>query len=423
MQNPEMRYFALAVGIASLLSFSAKGNEATADELNAVFGIPIWGGGSLWEESAEAVAERLRWPVESRTSRSSSYRLYAKSDVRVLGARPFSLAMQAQGDHPEQISMVFANKGDVMDLIPRDELERLGSRAQTEAAKIYKKYIKQDSETIEGKLKEVLGEPVRDRFGQGQQTREQVKRWDWGDSSILLAAPRDEYVAVRIVPKSVADGAVGGRISDAELRAALQEKITRRDNGDVILEDIPMVNQGPKGYCVPATWERAMRYVGIPADMYVLAMAGNTNVGGGTSTREIAAGASEIIRRNGRRVTPQGGRLRVEDVARTIDKGLPLLWAMFVVDEVNDQVTARSRVRKSVTDWEQWKRDLDPVRKAARNINAREGGGHVCMIIGYNKDTREIAVSDSWGPQFAERWMTEEEVAAVSQGECSVISW
>ena len=66
-------------------------------------------------------------------------------------------------------------------------------------------------------------------------------------------------------------------------------------NGDVILKDIPMVNQGPKGYCVPATWERAMRYMGVPADMYVLAMAGQSGAGGGTSVVAIANGAKAAV--------------------------------------------------------------------------------------------------------------------------------
>ncbi len=32
-------------------------------------------------------------------------------------------------------------------------------------------------------------------------------------------------------------------------------------------------------------------------------------------------------------------------------------------------------------------------------------GGHICLIIGYNNSTGEIAISDSWGPRFAERWV------------------
>jgi hypothetical protein len=43
------------------------------------------------------------------------------------------------------------------------------------------------------------------------------------------------------------------------------------------------------------------------------------------------------------------------------------------------------------------------------------------MIIGYNSKTDEIAISDSWGPQFAERWITTDEANAISQNEFTVI--
>jgi hypothetical protein len=45
------------------------------------------------------------------------------------------------------------------------------------------------------------------------------------------------------------------------------------------------------------------------------------------------------------------------------------------------------------------------------------------MIIGYNKETGEIAVSDSWGPEFEERWVTAAEATAVSQGVFQVVSY
>jgi hypothetical protein len=45
------------------------------------------------------------------------------------------------------------------------------------------------------------------------------------------------------------------------------------------------------------------------------------------------------------------------------------------------------------------------------------------MIIGYNEQTGELAVSDSYGPGFEERWITAEEAAAVSQGLFYVIEF
>jgi hypothetical protein len=49
--------------------------------------------------------------------------------------------------------------------------------------------------------------------------------------------------------------------------------------------------------------------------------------------------------------------------------------------------------------------------------------GHVCLITGFNAETGEIALSDSWGPDYEERWITEEEAAAISQGSMAVVAW
>jgi hypothetical protein len=186
---------------------------------------------------------------------------------------------------------------------------------------------------------------------------------------------------------------------------------------------MPMVNQGPKGYCVPATWERAMRYMGVPADMYVLAMAGQTGQGGGTSTAAIAAGARQAIVFAGRTMEAASLRLDPVGIARYIDRGLPIMWAMFSTDEFNAAANSRKKARAEMSDPAAWKQQLAGARRAARRFRIDRASGHVCMIIGYNKQTGEIAVSDSWGPEFAERWVTQEEASAVSQGSFQVINF
>jgi hypothetical protein len=74
-----------------------------------------------------------------------------------------------------------------------------------------------------------------------------------------------------------------------------------------------------------------------------------------------------------------------------------------------------------MTDPEAWAASLEPAQKAAKDWPADPEAGHVCMIIGYNEKTGELAVSDSWGPQFAERWITADEAKAVSQDRFFVI--
>jgi len=379
--------------------------------LNAAFGIPLWADDSLWDDADTDVAARLHLPVESRTSGDASYRIYPGTKARVLGARPYSVAFYGKDGHADRISMVFANKGDSIESDP-----------VTHRSGDYQKQIQADAKAIHDALTRILGEPKIARFGQGIKTREQVERWDWKGHAILLAAPRGEYVAVRVVPVAAADGETVTHAGGADMREKLKARVGHRPNGDVILNDMPMVDQGPKGYCVPATWERALRYVGVPADMYVLAMAGQTDEGGGTNLSAMMAGASEIVSRSGRYLDTRGGRVTVQSVSRFIDQGLPILWGMYVLEDLNDSITARSRARRDVTDWAAYKQSLQPWRKQALRLRGNSGDGHMCMIIGYNAATHEIAISDSWGPQYAERWMTEEEANAISEGKLTVIN-
>ncbi len=421
--------FAQRVIIGNVVALAAVGiglaDEPTVDVMNETFGAEVWTDENLWDDGDVDVAKRLDWPRESETSFDSSFRRYAGASERVLGSRPFSLALYGADGEADRISMVFANKGDVLELLQVDpNLSEARARMEIQRQlKNYKKIIAADADAIAERLTEALGDPVHDRFGQGRNASERVLRWDWKGHAILLAAPDGEYVALRIVPTRVADGEAIERVKDTELRERLEKRVVRRPNGDVILSEIPMVDQGPKGYCVPATWARALRYLGIEADMYSLAMAGSTEVGGGTSIVAMQAGVSDLVRQHGRRMDAGGGRISLQTVAREIDRGLPIMWTMYVVPLLDERVSERSLQRESVTDWEAYGKLLEPYRKAARSIRTDRDNGHMCMIVGYNEETDEIAISDSWGPSYAERWMTEEEANAISAGRFTVINW
>jgi len=307
--------------------------------------------------------------------------------------------------------MVFANKGDLGDVDPRTH--RLSDG--------YKKQISIDAREIEEKLISVLGKPKIDQVGQSARTREQVERWDWNGHTIILAAPRGEYVAVRIVPTGNVNGEASARITAAELDKQIRARVDRRPNGDVILKDIPMVDQGPQGYCIPANYERVFRYMGIPADMYVLAMAGQTEAGGGTYLDSMAAGAAELVARSGRRMISSGERVTTQSVARFIDAGLPILWGVYFVRDLEKTFDNRAVQRLSVTDWTAYKQMLKEGRLEVRRVRADPEAAHMRLITGYNANTGEIAISDSWGAAYAERWITEDEANAISLGNFTVI--
>jgi hypothetical protein len=398
--------------MVALLNFFLIGTacaDQTIADLNEAFGVQVFADESLWDDSAEDLAERLKWPQESRTSTDSSYRQYAGPDERFLGCRPYSLALYAEEGKPASLSMIFANKGDAVDYNP-GKARRAGSEIRD-----YKRAIQEDKKKLIAGLTKLFGEPVADRFGQGRETRESMKRWNWNGHAFLLASPRDEYVALRVMTTESADAGGKSRIQDSVIREAVAKRVEKRANGDVILNDMPMVNQGPKGYCVPATWERVMRYMGVPADMYTLAMAGQTEAGGGSSVAAVSAGASQAVIQAGRRIESPVMKLDATSVSRFIDRGLPIMWSMFSTQEFNNAVNGRMEARKSTNDTAAWKKVLADARRQVRKIRPDRDSGHVCMVTGYNKQTGEIAISDSWGLEFAERWITPEEAAAVSQ--------
>ena len=77
--------------------------------LNKALGKELWTDKMLWDEPANDIANRIQWPKESETETQSSFRLYAKKDYSIFGARPFSLALYAEKKYPTFFSMILSN--------------------------------------------------------------------------------------------------------------------------------------------------------------------------------------------------------------------------------------------------------------------------------------------------------------------------
>jgi len=382
----------------------------TADAVNQAFGVPLWNGETpLWDEEAGVVAARLGCPPESKTSTQSSFRLYAKETMRLFGARPYSVALYGQDGKTDRLSIVFANPGDF--------------DFKNATQKDFDAAVKSDADTIAKALTDLLGSPSYLNFGTGA-LQEKMRRWDWNGHAFLLASPQQQYVVLRILPAAVADKfGQADNLSNGELRDLLASRVQHRDNGDVVIGDIPMVDQGPKGYCVPATWERYLRYQTIPADMYVLAMVGGTQQGGGTVIADMVAAADQLVRSRGLQIVAEPAQLTVAQIARNIDQGLPMMWGCYCPRDLEKKFTLRSLARKKVTDWADYTAKLQADREAAPAYRTLDSEGHMRMIIGYNAQTDEIAISDSWGEAAAERWITPEEARVITQENLYVIRW
>ncbi len=201
-----------------------------------------------------------------------------------------------------------------------------------------------------------------------------------------------EFLRLKIAPRD-AKGAFAAAFQGRSMAAKLSDlpkNLTKSTNGDVHIKGIPMVDQGPKGYCVVASAQRLFEYYGIPADQHQIAQVAGTDAQKGTSTVAMAealgkidfrfktrfkilgmlaeTGLSEVDERKmtvGKAVSEADF---AKDIHRYIDEGIPLLWGLAL-----------------------GKYPEEP------SIAQQEGGNHMRMIIGYNDKTGHLLFSDSWG--------------------------
>ncbi|MDF1811664.1 MAG: C39 family peptidase [Verrucomicrobiales bacterium] len=390
----------------------------TAKLLNKIIGHDLFGEKeSIWTEDSGDVAKRLNWKLESRKKDSSSYRYYTKLDYHFLGAHPYCATLYGgEGGRPERISLVYANKGDFGSRLGMGPEHFKVIHPDREPPEDLEEAIEIDAEVIAEKLTEGLGEAEQQYYGEKEDKRK-VKRWNFGDHAFLLSSLEGEYTSLLVVPKEDADAQGKVRfVADSILKKIQITNVTKGENGDVWIDNIPMVDQGPKGYCAPATFERAMRYMRIPADMYLLATAA-TEAGGGTNTTKLSEDCKRIVSSKARRIKELDLRedFEIKNLKKFIDKGVPVLWQMRSLEGYNELANARSEARSSVTDFGKWTAEIEAeAQRKFLQFKENNSNHHICMVIGYNETTREVAVSDSWGPNYELRWVHEDIARAVT---------
>ncbi len=116
------------------------------------------------------------------------------------------------------------------------------------------------------------------------------------DGWIYTYPEHAEYIRVRILPPAVMLGAQHQQMKTTVSRPTLA-KLVKREGKKALIPGIPMVDQGSKGYCAVATFERIMRYYGADMDMHDLANLAETT--GGTRPAAMKSAVQKISYRLG----------------------------------------------------------------------------------------------------------------------------
>ena len=276
----------------------------------------------------------------------------------------------------------------------------------------------------------------------------------WGLSAPGAKGAREvEYLRLTLTPRHTTassparvSSAASRKPSGAAGKAKIRDNVTKSPNGDVFIDNVPMVDQGQKGYCAAAVSERVLRYYGNAVDEHEIAQQAGTSAQGGTRVADMKKAITAIGERMGlgyqEIVSMSSGLGELEDeVARynkaaKAEKKPPLSIADYTrgntvyVSELRDAMDGKVVYRMRQKD-PRLKKFLAGVRQQVnagipvfwgvtlgifpeRGVNPQTTGGHIRLIIGYNDKKKEILFSDTWGEGHELKRMPEDWAFAIT---------
>lgn len=368
--------------------------------------------GEFWEGDGQKFIEAwnagspVRWQ-ETETAGKEVVVHYSAylNGMKVFGIAAEQIKLEVGGGKLREVEVMFFNKGDTAARLgfgSKKAHSQDDKKGLTE--KFWEKCFKEVSQAL-GKF----GKPRRGKIG-SLKLRRTVEIWENGGSVFLLDTEENEFVRVLIVPHSHLKKVMSS--STERAKGNLKDNVLKRPNGDVLVGEIPMVDQGGKGYCVPATIERVLRYYGISElDMHKIADLAGTNVGGGTTMTGVIRGLSPVLKKN--RLKFATRRAQLAKIRQCVDRGIPMFWCMYSHPAYQSRLRENTRARAE--DFEAYVKKLKETDKLELSPEEMRSHGHVCLIIGYNLKTKELCVSDSWGDFAAEQWISLEDALHVTQ--------
>ncbi len=191
----------------------------------------------------------------------------------------------------------------------------------------------------------------------------------------------------------------------------LKKLVNKNDNGDVLLGDIPMVDQGRKGYCAAAACARVLQYYDIDVDQHFVAQLFGTS-NRGTNPEMI----EKMLDKTGGKFHIRAKTLYMHNASKSYQKFLKYLDRKEETTGIpgfsfNGELFEKYKMEKEKTYYRRfikktedalddglpvlWGVQLGLVKEEKLNIQA--AGGHLRLLIGYNDKTEEFYFSDTWG--------------------------
>lgn len=377
--------------------------------------------GELWKMDKSELGAKYMQGVRYSPVDDKTQRIDARNTLTIGKIAPAEMLFKWDGEHLASIQIIIYNKGDD------------GALEQT----AFENKVKNSVAAVE----EVVGAPGKAAKVSEKETGIKTRAWDWewetgaihldsgstGGSSKNKKKPgapfTAEFIRLNLGPDAAAIETGGAR--DAVAHSELKKNLRHEENGDVWLDNVPMVDQGDKGYCVPASISRVFAYYGMDGvDQHALAAICGSSGAQGTRTDNMEESMQQICKKFPIRIVNLENKKlrdyttfimdligRYNKTAKSMGKdGISEQQGSQFFDVADPDVLLKTRAGKS-SDVNKWMGDISkqinsgiPVLWCVtlgiykESVSLPQGrGGHMRLIIGYNKAEKTIIYTDSWG--------------------------
>ncbi len=329
-----------------------------------------------------------------------------------------------------QVRVSFYNRGDN------------GKMAEEKFAKLVERVV--------ATLDERTGVPgAREKVpGRREVVRSDRRSWSTERADFLLECSESkeegpEFARLTVVPAGGLASLLPSRENVArKARQEYREHVVQTADGTVEIKEVPMEDQGQKGYCAAAAVARLLRYYGNEAvDQHQVAQLVRADAQAGTDYTAMMDAIAAVLPGKFRLKVSYLEQLRAADLiedynkkarrhkAEKIELTDPRLrqnfWAMLKPEVLLDSRADHSQTRKWLKTVQPWidrgvpvmwgvTLGLYPAVDGGSMQRTAQPSGHLRLIIGYNEKAQEVVYTDSWGAGHERKKMPLREAVAMT---------
>jgi hypothetical protein len=324
---------------------------------------------------------------------------------QVFGHRAQSVTGLFEGGRLASITIVVLDAGAWFGFVPDSEAKKVAATKGPQFAAVYKQTVAD----VERGLAALAGAPGRRvPFIDKGVLKHDVLVFRTGDLWTRLTT-RDNHLVKLTVTRAEADavsplGALRRTAKKEEQARQFASRVRTAENGDRLLEGVPIFLQGDRAYCGVATLAMAMQFLGLRLDAEDYAVGAGIRFGSTyqSSIREVCEATADA----GKLRLPRTTQFEFERARANIDAGFPVIvfrWWSQERDFLHHAFAQRFQKEPAAT---LPKPDLNDKRSWPN----RNDFAHSSVITGYHPQRREIIFTESWGEHSRNRRMRIEEM-------------